>query len=287
MENTEISKSWEKARNICIVKTLAKLGHFPSRKTEKEAWFLSPLRSETQASFSVSLHKNLWYDFGIGKGGSTIDLIMAMKSCTIKEALEYLMNDMAAFSFSPLKTERRFRRTEIRILDVESIYLQGLIDYLKSRNIPLEIANKYCRQVWYNCKGKWFFAIGLQNHKGGWELRNKYFKNSSSPKTYSLLDRVSKRLLITEGMFDFLSLAAIDEDLVERSDCLILNSLAFIKRIEILIPKYDRVLLYLDNDPAGKKAAGSLLNQFDNITDCSNSYSGYVDLNEKLLNEES
>ena len=124
MENIETSKSWEKARNICIVKTLAKLGHFPSRKTEKEAWFLSPLRSETQASFSVSLHKNLWYDFGMGKGGSIIDLIMEMKSCTVKEALEYLMNDMATFSFSPLKTEGRLRRTEIRILDVEAIYLQ-------------------------------------------------------------------------------------------------------------------------------------------------------------------
>jgi DNA primase len=50
----------------------------------------------------------------------------------------------------------------------------------------------------------------------------------------------------------------------------------------MLITKYDKVLIYLDNDPAGKKAALSLLNQFDNVTDCSHSYSEYVDLNEKL-----
>ncbi len=62
-----IAKSCESARNVCIVKTLAKLGHFPSRTSEKEAWFLSPLRSETQASFNVSLVKNLWYDFGLEK----------------------------------------------------------------------------------------------------------------------------------------------------------------------------------------------------------------------------
>ncbi|MBZ9632580.1 toprim domain-containing protein [Salegentibacter sp. LM13S] len=285
MENIETSKSWEKARNICIVKTLAKLGHFPSRISEKEAWFLSPLRSETQASFSVSLHKNLWYDFGIGKGGSIIDLIMTMESCTVKEALEYLMNDMATFSFSPLKTEGRLRRTEIRILDVEAIYLQGLIDYLKSRNIPLEVGNNYCKQIWYHCKGKRFFAIGVQNHLGGWELRNKYFKNSSSPKTFSLFENDSKQLLITEGMFDFLSLATLDENLVQNSDSIILNSLAFIKRIETLIPKYKRILLFLDNDPTGKKATASLLNQFDNMTDCSDFYSGFIDLNEKLINE--
>ncbi|TDN83495.1 CHC2-type zinc finger protein [Salegentibacter sp. 24] len=285
MENIETSKSWEKARNICIVKTLAKLGHFPSRKTEKEAWFLSPLRSETQASFSVSLHKNLWYDFGMGKGGSIIDLIMEMKSCTINEALEYLMNDRTAFSFRPLKTEGRWKQAEIRILDVEDIYLQGLIDYLKSRNIPLEVGNNYCKQIWYNCKGKRFFAIGLQNHLGGWELRNKYFKNSSSPKTFSLIENDSKQLLITEGMFDMLSLATIDEDLVQSSDSIILNSLAFIKRIESLIPKYKRVLLFLDNDPAGKKATASLLNQYNHITDHSDSYKDYVDLNEKLKDE--
>jgi len=285
MENIETSKSWEKARNICIVKTLAKLGHFPSRTTEKEAWFLSPLRSETQASFSVSLHKNLWYDFGIGKGGSIIDLIMAMESCTVKEALEYLMSDMIKLSFRPLKTEARLRKTEIRILDVEAIYLQGLIDYLKSRNIPLKVGNKYCKQIWYHCKGKGFFAIGLQNHLGGWELRNKYFKSSSSPKTFSLIENDSEQLLITEGMFDFLSLATIDEDLVQSSDCIILNSLAFIKRIEILITVYDRVLLYLDNDPAGEKATTSLLNQYEHITDCRESYKGYVDLNEKLKDE--
>ena len=88
-------------------------------------------------------------------------------------------------------------------------------------------------------------------------------------------------------MFDFLSLATIDENLVQNSDCIILNFLAFLKRIKMLIPKYEKVLIYLDNDPAGKKAASSLLNQFENITDCSDSYSGYVDLNEKLKAEKS
>ena len=88
-------------------------------------------------------------------------------------------------------------------------------------------------------------------------------------------------------MFDFLSLVTIDEDLVQNSDCIILNSLAFLERIKMLIPKYEKVLIYLDNDPAGNKAASSLLDQFENVTDCSNSYSDYIDLNEKLKAEKS
>ena len=277
--------SCKSARNICIVKTLAKLGHFPTRTTEKEAWFLSPLRSETQASFSVSLIKNLWFDFGLGKGGNTIDLIMLINSWSVRETLEFLKNDMGSLSFSPPDIEHFTKEPEISILDVQIIYLKALIDYLNSRNIPYEIGRKYCRQVWYGCKGKRFFALGLENYKGGWELRNKYFKTSSSPKTFSFFERGSRQLLITEGMFDFLSLATIDEELVQNSDCIILNSLAFIKRIETLIPKYEKVLLYLDNDSTGKKAAVSLLDQFDNVTDCCNSYSNYIDLNEKLKAE--
>ena len=279
--------SCKSARNICIVKTLAKLGHFPTRKSEKEAWFLSPLRSETQASFSVSLIKNLWFDFGLGKGGNTIDLIMLIKSWSVRETLEFLKNDMGSLSFSPPNIEHLTKEPEISILDVQIIHLKALIDYLHSRNIPYEIGRKYCRQVWYRCKGKRFFALGLENYKSGWELRNKYFKTSSSPKTFSFFQRESKQLIITEGMFDFLSLVTIDEDLVQNSDCIILNSLAFLERIKMLIPKYEKVLIYLDNDPAGNKAASSLLDQFENVTDCSNSYSDYIDLNEKLKAEKS
>lgn len=277
----ETPKSWEKVRTICIVKTLAKLGHFPTKIAKKEAWFLSPFRSEAQASFSVSLHKNLWYDFGTGKGGSTIDLIMAMKSCNFKEAVEFLQEDTLISSFSPPKKSKS-SESKIQIATVERIKLPALIKYLRSRNIPVEIARKYCLQVWYRYKDSQYFAIGLENYKGGWELRNKYFKNSSSPKTYSMFERGSKNLLVLEGMFDFLSLATIDEDLVQNSDCVILNSLAFLDRIEMLIPKYDEVQLFLDNDSAGKKATKELLILYYNITDKSGFYKPHKDLNEKL-----
>jgi len=161
----------------------------------------------------------------------------------------------------------------------------ALLYYLKSRKINVALAGDFCNEVWYQWKEKQYYALGLKNKLGGWELRNKYFKNSSSPKTFSLIENDSKQLLITEGMFDFLSLATLDEDLVQSSDSIILNSLAFIKRIETLIPKYKRVLLFLDNDSAGEKATASLLKQYDHITNRSDSYKDYVDLNEKLKDE--
>ena len=89
----------EKARTISIVKTLEKLGHFPIKKSEKEAWFLSPFRSETQASFKVSIKLNYWYDHGEGKGGNVIDLVMQIKNFKITQALSFLSDDINFFSF--------------------------------------------------------------------------------------------------------------------------------------------------------------------------------------------
>ncbi|TDN80379.1 CHC2-type zinc finger protein [Salegentibacter sp. 24] len=275
--------SWEKARNICIVKTLAKLGHFPSKTTEKEAWFLSPLRSETHASFSVSLRKNLWYDFGMGKGGNVIDLVMLLKSYSNREALEFLEAGTITSFHPPVK--KPVVKQGIEVLRVEALKHRALIGYLESRKIPIEVARVYCVQVWYQYKDRQFYAIGLRNNRGGWELRNKYFKNSSSPKTYSFIQNDSRQLIVTEGMFDFLSLATIEETLVNSSDAIVLNSLAFVDRIKGLLLKYERVFLYLDNDAAGKKATALLVNLYEHITDCSDSYKGYADLNEKLKAE--
>ncbi|WP_157797080.1 CHC2 zinc finger domain-containing protein [Clostridium sp. CT7] len=46
------------------------------------------MREEKTASFNISLEKNLWYDFGISKGGSDIDLIMEIEHCDEKEAIK-------------------------------------------------------------------------------------------------------------------------------------------------------------------------------------------------------
>jgi len=279
-------QSWSSARSICIVKTLAKLGHYPTRKSEKEAWFLSPLRSETQASFSVSLNKNLWYDFGEGIGGNVIDLVMLLLKCSFQESLLFLAENSIPFSFCPKTSPVTKTLNEaFTITRVKFLSHPAIIRYVESRGIPFALARMYCREVWYRLNAKEYFALGLQNNRGGFELRNKYYKSSSSPKSYTYRKRNFKTLLITEGMFDFLSLAVLEEELVMSSDTITLNSVAFTKNIGFLIPNYKEVFLFLDNDPAGDKATDSLLQQFSNVTDKRDSYKTYKDLNEKLTNE--
>lgn len=272
----------ERARNLSIVKTLARFGHFPSRTLEKEAWFLSPLRSETQASFKVSLILNRWYDYGIGKGGNGLDLIVAMKKCSVKQALELLSNERDLFSFQQpiLKKESP---PKIEVYEVKSIQHEALIQYLGSRKIQVEKVQLYCNEIRYRFKGRKFFALGLKNHLEGWELRNKYFKTSSSPKAYTYLKNHSDRLIILEGMFDLLSLAELFPDELINSDLIVLNSLSFLQPVSHLFKNYKEVDLYLDNDQSGRIHSEELTNQFSNVKDKSDCYFGYKDLNEKLI----
>ncbi len=271
--------SWSSARKICIVKILAELGHYPTRKTEKEALFLSPLRSETQASFSVSLSKNLWFDFGLGKGGNTIDLIMAMNNCSAFNAIQSLQGKNY-FSFSPEKVVQESNRHKIK--KVKPINHPALKGYLQSRNIPLKVGQTYCHEIWHEWNDKPYFSLGLKNDAGGWELRNKYHKSSTSPKTITSIARGCPRLLIVEGMFDLLSLEVLDEQLTISSDLMVLNSLGNIEKIKGSFKAYPEVFLYLDNDKAGKAAAKNLLSRFKHFTDRSVSFRNFKDLNEKL-----
>lgn len=275
--------SFKTAPFISIVETLERLGYHPTRMNRHHAWYLSPLRTETRASFHVSIAENLWYDFGLGRGGSVIDLVAGIRGCSPREALLYLSDHSDSLSSVPdCVSRKRVRRSSIEIIQVSGITHPGLSHYLASRNIPPGIAGDHCREVRYRLKGREYRSLGLRNHLGGWELRNRYFKTSTSPKTYSYLRRCSHRLLITEGMFDFLSLATLQPELVSSSDNIILNSLSFIDPVKAVISGYQEVELFLDNDPAGIKATHDLLGSFEHVTDRSESYSGYNDLNEML-----
>ena len=272
----------ERARQISVMDTLAKLGHFPIKESEKEAWFLSILRSETQASFKVSKVLNRWYDHSTGVGGNVIDLIVRINHCSVKEALEFLTNDIAYFSFHQ---QAILKKTEpkIKILQVQNIKHPALIQYLDSRKITLATARKYCKEVWYQFKDKKYFAIGLQNRKSGWELRNRYFKNSSSPKSYSYLKKSRKQLLVVEGMFDLLSLIELKSIHITDCDIIILNSTAFVKSIVGFFKDYKKVNLFLDNDATGKRISGLLTENYAHVIDKSSLYKNFKDLNEWLI----
>ncbi len=272
----------ERARTICIVGTMAKLGHFPVRKTEKEAWFLSPFRSETQASFKISRTLNRWYDHGQGIGGNLIDLICRLHSCTISQALGFLQNQALDFSFQQPSSLTGNQQKQIIIKKVKPIGHIALINYLENRKIQLSRVHQYIKEVHFEMNHKHFFAIGFQNDKAGWELRNSFQKLCCSPKAITHSKRGHGSITVFEGFFDFLSAIMLQPDWMVDNDYLVLNSLAFVNQLGNTLSEYNKINLALDNDRAGDKATDSIQKLFPDVIDRRKSYSGFKDVNEKI-----
>ena len=164
----------------------------PSQKIRNnDYWYLSPLREEKEASFKVNRKLNVWYDHGLGQGGNIIDFGILYHHCSFKEAMEKLQE---IFSFHPQipTVQQHYSGTQngrdnalepaIKVIAAKPITHPVLCRYLESRKIPLEIAEKYCKEIDFELHNKKYFAIGFENNSGGFELRNEHFKGSSSPK---------------------------------------------------------------------------------------------------------
>ena len=72
---------------IGIREYLLRRGLQPHRETATHGMFLSPLRKERTPSFSVRYDKGLWYDFGLGEGGTLLQLVMRLEGCGMAEAI--------------------------------------------------------------------------------------------------------------------------------------------------------------------------------------------------------
>ncbi|WP_028376037.1 toprim domain-containing protein [Leeuwenhoekiella sp. MAR_2009_132] len=275
--------SCENARKISIVKALEFLGHLPTRNSEKEAWFLSPLRSETQASFKVSKTLNCWYDHGLGKGGNCIDLVCALSKVSVSDALAILAQLKTVHYDLPKQQETNFKESRIEIKHVKTIQHPALIEYLSERKISLIAAKRFCREVHYTIGNKYYFSIALKNNSGGWEFRNRHCKSSSSPKDLTLVKNGFSYLIILEGMFDLLSLITVYPNLKREADFLILNSIAFADKALPYFENYEVIELYLDQDEASRKITAFFLNSTSKCIDKSEFYTAEKDLNAWLM----
>ena len=79
MERTDI----ENIKRIPLADFLARLGHEPVRRSGNELWYRAPYRNERTPSFRVNVAKQLWYDFGLGKGGDIFTLAGSLSEAVI------------------------------------------------------------------------------------------------------------------------------------------------------------------------------------------------------------
>ena len=286
-------------KNIGIRQFLAWRGILPKYERNGYGMYLSPLREERTPSFKVDYVQNLWYDFGLGEGGTLLTLVMRLERCDSREAVRRLQNgekrDTGSVSLSPgvgerptaggpLSVLRPATVPALRILSDASLRHPALVGYLSSRGIVPSVAAAFCREVRYEINGRAFFAVGFRNDAGGWELRSERFKGGSSPKHITTLDNGSDTAMAFEGFIDFLSYLSLKGNPSPSIDSIVLNSVVNLHKAVPFLSRHPVIHTFFDNDEAGRKATADLIRLCprSEVIDQSSFYSGHKDVNDYL-----
>jgi hypothetical protein len=284
------------AKQIRIEEYLHSLGYDPVRKQGDSLWYKSPFRNEREPSFKVNTERNLWYDFGAGRGGNIIALAQELYA---SDSLPYLLERIAeqAPSVRPVSFSfggQTLSQPSFRQLEVMPLSSPALFSYLRERGINTELAKRECREVHYLTDGKPYFAVGFPNRSGGYEIRNKFFKGCIAPKdiTHIRQTEPGETCCLFEGFMDYLSFLTLrqerhpDHPALGGQDHIVLNSVSNLSKALYPLGNYEKIHCFFDNDTAGIRAVQELYKEYSfRVRDSSRIYSGYKDLNDYLCGQ--
>ena len=301
----------DEIKSASLVSYLAAHNYTMTKQHRNQYWYLSPLHEEKNASFKVNTDSNLWFDFGLNKGGNIITLAKELNpTLSMHEVLKKLeqeirnlglLNGIAidnqATNFRQIYERFHINKTENTIIErLIPIRHYHLKSYLQARRIDFSIADEYCKEVHYKLHhtGKSYYGISFENVEGGMEVRNRFFKRCIGKKSYSYIRKdvslPSNECCVFEGFFDFLtylSLKKRGDSLIcieAETDYVILNSVAMVKRTFEVLQQYSTIHCFLDNDKAGHDTMKIIKAEFPNSSvDESYRYSGYEDINDVIL----
>ena len=287
---------------------LSTLGHYPDKKKSKghDLWYCSPLRpGEKEPSFHIDTHHDFYKDFGDAeKGGDLIWFArMYLKSLgkddTVSSALKWFKDldggtQVHVFNKTSHKSAPKPTKKEeaYKVLSDKEIFSTALVTYLERKGLPLPLAKKYMRQIYFfNRKsGKKMFGLGFKTRAGGFDVRlGNGFKTMIGNKDITIIKGTQKTLTldIFEGASDFLTILAIQQRDEPEFDTIVLNSGNLYEQAAIYIQKknYAHVRTWLDNDEAGQKFETAFseklmdLNVLCSLNQMNHIYKDFKDLN--------
>ncbi|MCT3805399.1 toprim domain-containing protein [Elizabethkingia anophelis] len=277
--------------SISLEEVLLSLGHLPTKQNEKEAWYLNPFTSESQASFKLNKILNAWYLHSEGIGGNNTDFMKKYLDTSVNGVLDWAKKR----NFSSFHQQAHVRKSEpnYRIDEILNLENTNLKKYLKQRGLTFKTYD-YVKEVRFTVGEKKLYAIGFENLSGGFELRNSFYKGSLLKKDISIInlnsnvqdksnfqDKNIQRVAVFEGFMDALSFIEMQKSF--SGDILVMNSIALLNKSIEHLKNYSDINLFLDNDNAGIKCKSLLIKSFPEVKDHSDIYSNHKDLNEFLM----
>ena len=234
----------EKIKETPIADFLSRLGFHPVKKRGAVLWYHAPYRGD-----------------GMGEGGDIFTLAGKLipsndfirQAQYITETMNLPMPEIKGTEYLKNLPDEEPQFSNVEVLPLGHYALR---QYLAERAIPFEVASRYCKELHYDLHSKRYFAIGFPNDKGGYEVRNKFFKGCVAPKGTTFIkagNESGRECNVFEGFFDFLSAVTINQYAAQK-DNLVLNSIIYLRKSTDLLSEYDHIHAYLDNDgQSGRK----------------------------------
>lgn len=271
--------------SIKLEEVLASLGYLPTKQNEKEAWYLNPFGTETQASFKLDKKLNLWYLHSEGIGGNNTYFMMKYQNNSVKEVLEWAEKQNFS-SFQP-QNDIHLQKSipNYQITKITEFQNENLKNYLHQRGLSQNVY-PFIKEVHFTIRDKKLYAVGFENLSGGWELRNSFYKGSLLKKDISIINlnnyqEKNMNVVVFEGFFDALSFVEMKRFF--EGDLLVMNSISLLNKTKEHLKNYSDIHLFLDNDKAGESCKNEILKSFPEAKDHSKTYFPHKDLNDYLL----
>ncbi len=274
--------------SVKLEEILVSLGHHPTKQNEKEAWFLNPFYTETQASFKLDKRNNVWYLHSEGIGGNNIDFMKKYLNSSVKEVLGWAEKQ----NFSSFQQQNVIHsinsKPNYQITEIKKLQNKHLKSYLHQRGLS-KVVYPLVKEIHFTIGEKKLYAIGFENFSGGWELRNSFYKGSVLKKDISIVNfnnesqgqnETGKRIVVFEGFMDALSFVEMKP--FYNGDILVMNSISLLNKTKEYLKNYPEIHLFLDNDKAGENCKTSVLKSFPEAKDHSEIYALHKDLNDYL-----
>lgn len=270
-----------------LPKLLEALGHQPEKRHGQELIYHL---SGPKPAFAVNQQHNIWYDYHAGKGGNIIDFAIMYWKVTFREALKKLgehfeLNELPDYGRLQCRRRHAQKLPHYRLQHTRPLGQNpNITAYLQEKCI-WEASQDILTEVYYYVQDesghiKPFYAAGLQNELGHWQVSSPIFNKCLGHTAISFFQKNETQVSIFQDTISYLSWQTDHPQsdhsiLIVHSDDLLLSAIRKIK-------DFQEISVLFNRDDTGRRQSAELLQALPQATDRS-VYEGHTHYNEWLV----
>lgn len=160
-------------KQVPIVDFLYILGIEPVKHKASGLWYHAPYRNDRNPSLRVSTDKNVWYDYGVARGGDIFNLAGEFINSNEFVAQAKFISETLGGSFPT--SFPHYQRIAEKAVKAKGNPFSDIVEkplshpalrqYLRERGISADVASRFCCQVEYRIQWQTVFCCRFQKQQ--------------------------------------------------------------------------------------------------------------------------